>query len=56
MSRAELCLTLGIAPRTLDAWQRRGIAPPAVHLTARCVRYRLADVRAWLAARQGAAA
>lgn len=56
ITRAELCLQLGIAPRTLDAWQRRGLAPPAVHITRRVVRYRQADVDAWIAGHRGAAA
>ena len=55
ITRAELCQRLGVASRTIEAWPRRGYGPPLIHLTARVVRYRLGDVRAWLA-QQGRAA
>ena len=55
LTRAELCQRLGVASRTLEEWTRRGYGPPLIHLTARVVRYRLADVRAWLADRERAA-
>ena len=42
---------LGLEPRTLQEWRRRGGGPPFVRISSRCVRYRLVDLEAWAAAR-----
>jgi predicted DNA-binding transcriptional regulator AlpA len=45
---------LGISPKTSQAWRAAGKGPQFVRLPAsRLVRYRPADVRAWLAAGNG---
>jgi len=46
---AELCRQLGRTRRTIDRWHSRGVGPPRVRVE-RMVLYRIADVRAWLAA------
>jgi predicted DNA-binding transcriptional regulator AlpA len=56
ITTAEVAILLGVAPRTLQAWRERHVGPAAVHLSARVVRYRLGDVRAWLSKRQEGAA
>jgi predicted DNA-binding transcriptional regulator AlpA len=44
---------LGIQPRTLDFWrQRGGVGPKFIRYSARCVRYRLSDLQAWIASRE----
>jgi len=45
----ELCAQLRKTPRTLARWTARGFGPPRVRVE-RMVLYRIADVRAWLAA------
>lgn len=40
---------LGIAPATLAAWRSRGTGPAFVKLGARLVRYRRADLSAYIA-------
>lgn len=40
---------IGVEPMTLKLWRRKGIGPPYVKFGNR-VRYRVADIEAWLAA------
>lgn len=47
----EAGTVLGVAPQTLAHWRARGCGPAYVLLSARCVRYSDAELRAWLAAR-----
>lgn len=39
---------LGLAPRALESRRRNGQPPKFVAMSARCVRYRLADLRAYV--------
>jgi predicted DNA-binding transcriptional regulator AlpA len=56
VSEAETAALLGIAQRTLQEWRRKGAGPAFIRLTRRSVRYRPADVLAWVTdrLRQGA--
>jgi len=45
----ELCRQLGKTRRTLDRWHAHGVGPPRIRVE-RMILYRIADVRAWLAA------
>ena len=45
---AELADHLGVKPSTVYHWRVRGYGPTAVKISGR-VRYRLADVDAWVA-------
>lgn len=40
---------LGLSPRTLDGKRITGNGPKFVRLSARCIRYRLADLNKWCA-------
>ena len=51
LSEAETAALLGIAQRTLQEWRRKGAGPAFIRLAGRSVRYRQADVLAWVAAR-----
>lgn len=42
---------LGVERRTLDGWRHRGGGPPFVRISARAIRYRRADLLAWIEAR-----
>ena len=42
---------LGVRPRTLEDWRRRGGGPPYVRLSATRVRYHLDSLEAWLQSR-----
>ena len=42
---------LNMQPRALEAQRARGDGPPFIRLSRRCVRYRLRDLNAYLAAR-----
>ena len=42
---------LGLTARTMQAMRQRGGGPRYVLISARCVRYRRADLRAWADAR-----
>jgi hypothetical protein len=46
---AEAAMLLDVEPRTLAAWRQRGVGPRVVRLTARTLRYRLRDVREYIA-------
>lgn len=39
---------LGISPRTLEGWRRRGRGPRFLRLSHRVVRYRRSDLAKWL--------
>jgi len=39
---------LGHSPRSLESWRYRGGGPRFVRVSARSVRYRLADLEAWI--------
>ncbi len=51
LSREELAEELGIAPGTLAKWATERKGPPLVKI-GRCVFYRRAAVRKWLAKRE----
>jgi hypothetical protein len=53
---ADFALLLGVEPRTLAAWRRRGIGPTPLRLTSRTLRYRGSGVLAGVEGRQGAQA
>ena len=43
--------SLGLTPRTLQAWRHAGGGPAFVRISSRCVRYRLADLESFAAER-----
>lgn len=52
LTDAEVSEMLGNIPRsTLRAWRTRGFGPRFIRLAPRTPRYRLRDVRAWIASR-----
>ena len=40
---------IGVRPKTLESWRTRNIGPKFIRLSRRCVRYRLADIKEYLA-------
>ena len=38
---------LAISPRTLRNWRTRGGGPKYVRISARCIRYRMSDLKEW---------
>ncbi len=50
LDEKRLCAELGISPVTATKWRRRADGPPFVKI-GRLVRYRRADVDAWIASR-----
>lgn len=52
LTTAQTAEMLGdMSVRTLEDWRRKGVGPNYVPLSAKCVRYRLADVEDWIKAR-----
>jgi predicted DNA-binding transcriptional regulator AlpA len=51
ISEAELAARTGTSRRMWQEARRRGDGPPFVRISARCIRYSLATVEKWLAAR-----
>lgn len=51
LTTPEAAVVIGYSPRTLEDMRQRGDGPPYIRLSAGRVRYRRADVDAWLAAR-----
>lgn len=39
---------LSVNPRTMQQWRLRGVGPPFVRISSRCVRYRYRDLQAWI--------
>ena len=42
---------LGLKPRTLEEWRRRGGGPQYIRLSATCVRYQIDSLNEWIAER-----
>lgn len=42
---------LNLTPRTLQKWRQSGDGPRYIQISARCLRYRRADLKAWAEAR-----
>ncbi|MQA92561.1 MAG: helix-turn-helix domain-containing protein [Gemmatimonas sp.] len=51
LSERDAAAALGLTPRTLQEWRRRGGGPPYVRISSRCLRYRVADLEEWAAER-----
>ncbi len=51
LPQKRVATLLSVSPRALEAWRMRGVGPPFIRISKRCVRYRRRDVEAWLAAR-----
>jgi len=51
LTQSEAAQVLGVRPATLNFWRARGEGPPFVRISKRCVRYRCADLQAWIDAR-----
>jgi hypothetical protein len=45
---SEAARFLGVEHRTLESWRRLRKGPRFIRYSARCVRYRLQDLQAWL--------
>jgi predicted DNA-binding transcriptional regulator AlpA len=52
LTEGELARFLKMAPGTLRNWRTSGEGPPFLSLSSRAVRYRFADVEAWVNARR----
>lgn len=51
LTETEAAKIVGVQPRTLQNWRYRGMGPPFLRYSARCIRYRLEDLLAWQASR-----
>lgn len=47
LDTASTALFLGLSVRTLERWRQERTGPSFVKLSARAIRYRLSDLRAW---------
>lgn len=48
LKQAEAAELLNVQSRTMESWRMRGIGPRFVRYTARAIRYRPADLHAFL--------
>ena len=48
LTEKEVATQLSVTTRCLQAWRYRGGGPKYIRISARCVRYRPEDVRAWI--------
>jgi DNA-binding transcriptional MerR regulator len=48
LTQSEAAELLHVQARTLESWRMRGIGPKFVRYTSRAIRYRPADLRAFL--------
>jgi len=51
LTEAEAAKALGFARRRMQEWRLRGGGPRFVRVSARAIRYRIADLEAWAEAR-----
>jgi hypothetical protein len=52
LTEAEAAAYLRVRPRTLQDWRVRAVGPRFVRYSGRGVRYRMADLGAWLASKE----
>lgn len=56
ISTPETARLIGVSPRTLEGWRRKGIAgPPFTRIGPKTVRYDMGEVLMWLQAQRVAA-
>jgi len=51
LTQEQAAALLGVAPRTLENHRARRVGPRFIALSRRCVRYKLADLEAWIASK-----
>ena len=52
LTERQAAALIGVAAPTLNRWRCKRIGPAFVRVSARCIRYNVADVKAWLEARR----
>ncbi|WP_420796461.1 helix-turn-helix transcriptional regulator [Bifidobacterium cuniculi] len=52
LTAREVARMLHVSERTVSNWRYRGEGPDFVRISKTCVRYRLSDVRRWMAERE----
>ncbi len=50
LTETEVARILGFSVRTLQKWRVRGEGPPFMKVSARAIRYRRSDIKAWVEA------
>ena len=48
LTPAKAAEILNISPRTLENWRRKGLGPPHIAYSSRCIRYSERELRGWL--------
>ncbi len=48
LTQTEAATLLHVEPRTLESWRQHRVGPAFIRYSRRCVRYRVADIQAWL--------
>ena len=51
LTPSDAARVLGVGQRCIENWRHRGGGPRYVRISARCIRYREADLLAWIAER-----
>lgn len=51
MTQDQAAAYLAVAPRTLEHWRLKGGGPKFVRMSGRAIRYRKADIDAWIEGR-----
>ena len=51
LTAVETARLLGLSPRTMDKMRNQGRGPKYIVVSCRCIRYRRADIDAWIDAR-----
>ncbi len=52
LNQRQAAEIIGVSPFTLNRWRHERFGPAFVRISARCVRYRRADIEAWLEGRR----
>lgn len=55
LNEVQAANILGVKPETLQRWRREGKGPKSVRIGDRSIRYTVSDLKAFIAARGGAA-
>lgn len=48
LTEKQVASLLELSARTLQAWRVRGLGPPHIRMSSRCLRYRRSDIDRWI--------
>ena len=51
LTQGQVACLVGVSEKAMEGWRYKGGGPPYIRISSRCIRYRRADLEAWLDSR-----